>query len=148
MDSGGASYTGKPRPAVIVQEDRFDQIDDMIHTTSQVFLGLTLSCARCHNHKLDAVSMNDYYAMLGIIRSSRQVSHTIDDAEVTVQFFMPAMPTMNMPAMKSEAKLAPAGGGVYRGSGQVMMAGRWDATVTVVRGGQRLGTKQLPVVAR
>ena len=72
----------------------------------------------------------------------------IDDAEVTVQFFMPAMPTMNMPAMKSEAKLTPAGSGVYRGSGQVMMAGRWDATVTVVRGGQRLGTKQLPVVAR
>jgi len=72
----------------------------------------------------------------------------IDDAEVTVQFFMPAMPTMNMPAMKSDAKLAPAGGGVYRGSGQVMMAGRWDATVTVARGGQRLGTKQLPVVAR
>jgi len=55
---------------------------------------------------------------------------------------------MNMPAMKSDAKLAPAGGGVYRGSGQVMMAGRWDATVTVVRDGQRLGIKQLPVVAR
>ena len=72
----------------------------------------------------------------------------IDDAEVSVQFFMPAMPTMNMPAMKSEAKLAPAGGGVYRGSGQVMMAGRWDATVTVIRGGQRLGTTQLPVVAK
>jgi RND family efflux transporter MFP subunit len=72
----------------------------------------------------------------------------IDAAEVSVQFFMPAMPTMNMPAMRSEAKLTPAGGGLYRGSGQVMMAGRWDATVTVVRGGQRLGTKQLPVVAR
>jgi Cu(I)/Ag(I) efflux system membrane fusion protein len=72
----------------------------------------------------------------------------IDDAEVSVQFFMAAMPTMNMPAMRSEAKLTPAGGGVYRGSGQVMMAGRWDATVTVVRGGQRLGTKQLPVVAK
>ncbi|HWK11728.1 MAG TPA: FixH family protein [Vicinamibacterales bacterium] len=72
----------------------------------------------------------------------------IDDAEVTVQFFMPAMPTMNMPAMRSEAKLAPAGNGTYRGPGQVMMAGRWDATVTVMRGGQRLGSKQLPVVAR
>ena len=72
----------------------------------------------------------------------------IDDAEVSVQFFMPAMPTMNMPAMRSEAKLAPAGGGVYRGNGQVMMAGRWDATVTVARGGQRLGTRRLPLVAR
>ena len=72
----------------------------------------------------------------------------IDDADVTVQFFMPAMPTMSMPAMRSEAKLSPAGGGAYRGMGQVMMAGRWDATVTVMRGGQRLGSKQLPVVAR
>src|SRR5207253_1276267 len=44
----------------------------------------------------------------------------IDEAEVTVQFSMPAMPTMNMQAMKSDAKLAPAGGGIYRGSGQVM----------------------------
>ena len=72
----------------------------------------------------------------------------LDDADVTVQFFMPAMPTMNMPAMRSEAKLSPTGGGAYRGMGQVMMAGRWDATVTVTRGGQRLGSKQLPVVAR
>jgi len=72
----------------------------------------------------------------------------IDDAEVTVQFLMPAMPTMNMPAMKSDAKLSAAGGGVYRGSGQVMMAGRWDVTVNVIRGGQRLGSKQLPVVAK
>jgi RND family efflux transporter MFP subunit len=72
----------------------------------------------------------------------------VDDAEVTVQFFMPAMPTMNMPAMRSEAKLAPAGGGMYRGNGQVMTAGRWDATVIVTRSGQRLGTMQLPVVAK
>ena len=62
----------------------------------------------------------------------------IDEAEVTVQFFMPAMPTMNMPAMRSDATLSPAGGGTYRGAGQVMMAGRWDVTVTVTRGGQRL----------
>lgn len=72
----------------------------------------------------------------------------IDNADVSVQFFMPAMPTMNMPAMRNETKLAPAGAGVYRGPGQVMMAGQWQATVTVTRGGQRLGSKQLPIVAR
>jgi Cu(I)/Ag(I) efflux system membrane fusion protein len=77
-----------------------------------------------------------------------QSGKPIADAEVAVQFFMPAMPTMNMPAMRNEVKLSPAGGGVYRGTGQVMMAGRWDASVTVTRGGQRLGTKQLPVVAK
>jgi membrane fusion protein, copper/silver efflux system len=72
----------------------------------------------------------------------------IEDGDVSVQFFMAAMPTMNMPAMRNEVKLAPAGGGMYRGMGQVMMAGRWDATVTVTRGGQRVGSKQLTVVAR
>jgi RND family efflux transporter MFP subunit len=74
--------------------------------------------------------------------------HPIDDAEVTVQFFMPAMPTMNMPAMRNEAKLTAVGNGTYRGPGQVMMAGRWDTTITVTRRGQRLGSRQLPIVAR
>jgi RND family efflux transporter MFP subunit len=72
----------------------------------------------------------------------------IDDAEVSVQLFMAAMPTMNMPSMRSETKLSAAGSGVYRGTGQVMTAGRWDATVTVVRNGQRIGRKSLPLVAR
>ena len=72
----------------------------------------------------------------------------IADADVTVTFFMPAMPAMNMPAMRNQAKLPGAGGGVYRGSGQIVMGGRWDVTVDVSRGGQRLGSRQFAVVAR
>jgi hypothetical protein len=72
----------------------------------------------------------------------------IDGADVAVQFFMPAMPTMNMPAMRSEIKLRSAGGGIYRGPGQVLMAGRWEATVIVTRNGQRLGAKQQPMVTK
>lgn len=72
----------------------------------------------------------------------------IDDADVTVQFFMPAMPTMNMPPMRSEARLAPAAGGVYRGSGQVMMAGRWDVTVSVKQSGKEVGQKKLALTAK
>ena len=72
----------------------------------------------------------------------------VDDAQVSVQFYMPAMPTMNMPAMRNEVKLTGAGGGVYRGTGQIMIAGRWDTTVTIARGGQRVGSKQIVVVAR
>jgi membrane fusion protein, copper/silver efflux system len=72
----------------------------------------------------------------------------VTDADVSVQQFMPAMPTMNMPAMRNETKLPPTGGGVYRGQGQVMMAGRWDVTVTVSKGGQQLGRKQFAMVAR
>jgi RND family efflux transporter MFP subunit len=72
----------------------------------------------------------------------------IDDADVTVQFFMAAMPTMNMPAMKSDVTLSPAGGGVYRGTGQIMTPGRWDTTITVTKGGQRLGSKQTTVIGQ
>jgi hypothetical protein len=72
----------------------------------------------------------------------------VTDAQVTVVFFMAAMPSMNMPAMRNEATLAHAGNGVYRGAGQVMMAGRWDVTVNVLRDGQRIGSQQTSVVAR
>lgn len=72
----------------------------------------------------------------------------VADADVTVVFLMAAMPSMSMPAMKNETKLAPAGNGIYRGTGQVMMAGRWDVTVVVSRGGERLGSRQIGVVAR
>jgi hypothetical protein len=48
------------------QQDRFDQMDDLVRTTSRVFLGLTLGCSRCHNHKFDALTMHDYYRMVAI----------------------------------------------------------------------------------
>jgi Protein of unknown function (DUF1553)/Protein of unknown function (DUF1549) len=47
-------------------EDRFDQLDDIVSTTSLAFLGLTLSCARCHHHKFDPLTMHDYYRMVAI----------------------------------------------------------------------------------
>jgi hypothetical protein len=72
----------------------------------------------------------------------------IDDGEVAVTFFMAAMPAMNMPAMRSEAKLTPAGSGVYRGSAAIATPGRWEVTVVVSRGGRRIGAKQLTVVTR
>jgi hypothetical protein len=47
-------------------EDRFDQLDDIVSTTSQVFLGLTIGCARCHNHKFEPLTMLDYYRLVAI----------------------------------------------------------------------------------
>ena len=72
----------------------------------------------------------------------------VADADVTVTFFMPAMPTMNMPAMRNQTKLPSAGGGRYRGAGQLLSGGRWDVTIDVVRSGRRLGSRQLSVVAK
>lgn len=71
----------------------------------------------------------------------------ITDATVSVVFAMAAMPSMNMPAMRSERALAPSAGG-YHGTLDVPMAGRWDVTITVSRGGERLGARQMTVIAR
>ena len=46
-------------------------IQDTIDTLGQTVLGLSLGCARCHDHKFDPISMNDYYALYGIFDSSR-----------------------------------------------------------------------------
>lgn len=48
-----------------------DMVDDQIDTVGKAFMGLTLGCARCHNHKFDPVSNKDYYALAGIFYSTR-----------------------------------------------------------------------------
>ena len=72
----------------------------------------------------------------------------VADAAVTVVFYMAPMPTMNMPAMQTDAALPHQGDGVYRGEGQVTMAGRWDVTVQVSRDGLGLDSRVFTVVAR
>ena len=72
----------------------------------------------------------------------------VSDADVSIVLFMPPMPSMSMPAARSDAKLIAAGGGVYRGTGEVMFPGRWDATVNVSRGGRSLGARQFAVVVQ
>ncbi len=47
-----------------------DNIDEQIDALSQGFLGITISCARCHDHKFDPISTKDYYALAGIFRST------------------------------------------------------------------------------
>jgi Protein of unknown function (DUF1553)/Protein of unknown function (DUF1549)/Planctomycete cytochrome C len=48
----------------------YDQIDDRIDTVTRGFLGLTVACARCHDHKYDAIPTADYYALYGVFASS------------------------------------------------------------------------------
>ena len=48
-----------------------DIVDEQIDTLGKAFLGLTLGCARCHDHKFDPITIDDYYALAGIFTSSK-----------------------------------------------------------------------------
>jgi hypothetical protein len=57
-------------------------VENQIDTMAKAFQGLTVSCARCHDHKFDAISTADYYALFGVLASSRQSQVIIDSPEV------------------------------------------------------------------
>ncbi len=52
------------------EQSRLDIVDDQIDVIGRSMLGLTLACARCHDHKFDAIRAADYYAIAGILRST------------------------------------------------------------------------------
>ena len=60
---------------VDIRKDEADRFDNMIDVMSKAFLGVTVACARCHDHKFDAISTADYYSLSGFLQSSdyRQV---------------------------------------------------------------------------
>jgi Cu(I)/Ag(I) efflux system membrane fusion protein/cobalt-zinc-cadmium efflux system membrane fusion protein len=68
-------------------------------------------------------------------------------AEVTVTFYMAAMPAMGMSAMNTTAKLTEKGNGLYEGNGSLGSGGTWQVTISVQKSGQVIATKQLRVNA-
>jgi len=66
-------------PKVLAEVDEtkmeMDIIDEQVSTVSQAFLGITLGCARCHDHKFDPLSTEDYYAVAGVFKSTKTMEH-------------------------------------------------------------------------
>jgi hypothetical protein len=76
------------------EQFRMDQIDDQIDVTGRAMLGLTIACARCHDHKFDPIPTTDYYAMAGIFQSTQTFSGAapgrktaVDDRLLTLASF-------------------------------------------------------------
>ena len=63
-------------------EDRVKWTDNQIDVFSKAFQGLTVSCARCHDHKFDAISQRDYYALFGVFASARPVQRAVDTPDL------------------------------------------------------------------
>jgi Cu(I)/Ag(I) efflux system membrane fusion protein/cobalt-zinc-cadmium efflux system membrane fusion protein len=71
----------------------------------------------------------------------------VSGAEVSVTFFMPAMPAMGMAAMRTPVTLSEKGAGIYEGSGQLGSGGTWQVAIVARKDGQTIATKQLRVNA-
>jgi len=84
------------------QQAMYDELDDIVGTVGQVFLGLSINCARCHDHKLDPIPQRDYYRMLaffgGITRYGDRKRHNLERNSLR--------PLDNDPARRSGAEVA------------------------------------------
>jgi cytochrome c553 len=67
------------------ERGRQDSLDDIIATTSMTFMGVTVACARCHNHKFDPIPQKDYYRMQAVFFSTRNVEHPLVPSHVVEQ---------------------------------------------------------------
>ena len=64
---------------------RFDEFDDIVATTSQSLLGMTMNCARCHDHKIDPIPQTDYYRLLAFFRDIPRYSNDRNVMSATSQ---------------------------------------------------------------
>ena len=80
-------------PKAIAETDkeqlRLDMVDDQIDVTGRTMLGLTLGCARCHDHKFDAIRTADYYALAGILRGTEPFQNENRNATMWWEYPLP-----------------------------------------------------------
>lgn len=84
----------------VPEEFRVEYVADRVHTYGTAFLGLTMECSRCHDHKYDPITAKDYYSLSAFFAN-------IDEAGL-YSYFTPAIPTPTLwlPDAKQEAELA------------------------------------------
>lgn len=81
---GTHDIVGNQTPEGMAQQ-RQDDLYDMVSTTGSAFLGLTINCARCHDHKFDAISQHDYYAMQAVFAGTQHSARPIADPVLSQQ---------------------------------------------------------------
>jgi hypothetical protein len=91
----------------IPEESRFNQVIDRVNTTAAVWLGTTLECAQCHDHKYDPFSQTDYYRLAAYFNSSEsEVARSDSTVPSSIKFLGPAMPLSVDPWAAERADLS------------------------------------------
>lgn len=90
---------------VDVKAEEASRIDNQIDVLGKAFLGLTIACARCHDHKFDPITAADYYALSGFLQSSRRRVEWLDSHHETEQLTALLSECRNKAATQIEAGL-------------------------------------------
>ena len=83
---------------IIAEEYRVEYVADRVHTTATVFLGLSMQCARCHDHKYDPFSTQDYYRFFAFFNN-------LDEKQASYSNFVAAEPFLRVPTAEQQAQL-------------------------------------------
>ena len=83
---------------------RMDVVDEQLDVITKGFLGQTVTCARCHDHKFDPIPTKDYYALAGILRNVKAMEHA--NVSKWVEVSLPADPEREAVLKSHEAKVA------------------------------------------
>ncbi len=123
LATGWAFLGEEVHSPVDIRQDECDRMDNKLDVLTKTFLGLTVACARCHDHKFDPIRQRDYYAMAGVIRGGayRQVRFDTDVAH--------ARAARRLGTMRAEASGAVAAG---IAEGMREMPGRLRAALVTV----------------
>lgn len=78
----GPWYYDIAEPAIARADERHDRVD----VTTRGFLGLTVGCARCHDHKYDPIGTHDYYAIAGIFDNANYYEYPVADSATAAEF--------------------------------------------------------------
>jgi len=85
---------------------RMDIVDEQLDTLGKGFLGMTIGCARCHDHKFDPIPAKDYYALAGILRSTHTLANYTDNVAKWVEATLPTDEAAEKEIAAHDAKVA------------------------------------------
>jgi len=84
---------------IIQEEYRVEYVADRLHTTATVFLGLSMQCARCHDHKYDPITQAEYFQFFAMLNN-------LDEKQASYSKFVAAEPFIRVPSESQEIELA------------------------------------------
>jgi len=118
---------------------RMDIVDEQLDTIGKSFLGMTIGCARCHDHKFDPIPTRDYYALAGIMRSTKTLKNYTDNVAHWIDSPLPFEGDQEAQLVKHEAALAK-----LEGEAALLKDQLRDAGSVTLRKKKQLSPQDLP----